>query len=250
MMDRRAVIRFEGVSKSFSRHHGHMLLREHLASLWRRNSGDRFHALRRVSFEVMHGESLAVVGNNGAGKSTLLGLVAGLAQPDEGTVEVNGRVAALLELGSGFHPDLTGRENVFLNAALLGFTRKQVVQSFDSILDFAGIGDFIDEPLRTYSSGMVMRLAFSIAVNVNPDILLIDEVLAVGDAAFQAKCFAKIREFRARGKSLLFVSHSHGIIPELCDRAIWLDHGEIIMTGEVAKVLEMYAGSRASVTST
>jgi ABC-type polysaccharide/polyol phosphate transport system ATPase subunit len=249
MISGRTVIRFEAVSKSFSRHSGHMLLREHFAALWRGRHRERLKALNRVSFEVAKGESLAVVGHNGAGKSTLLGLVAGLAQPDEGIVEVDGRVAALLELGSGFHQDLTGRENVHLNAALLGFTRKQVAERFDSIVDFAGIGDFIDEPLRTYSSGMVMRLAFSVAVNVDPDILLIDEVLAVGDAAFQAKCFAKIREFRAMGKSLLCVSHAHGMIGELCDRAIWLDHGELVMTGAVNSVLANYAGVRASVSA-
>lgn len=249
MMDR-TVIRFVGVTKSFSRKGGHLLLREHLASFWRTNQRERFKALSRVSFDLQRAESLAVIGHNGAGKSTLLGLVAGLAQPDEGVVEVHGRVAALLELGSGFHPDLTGRENVYLNAALLGFTRKQVNRAYDSILDFAGIGDFIGEPLRTYSSGMIMRLAFSVAVNVDPDILLIDEVLAVGDAAFQAKCFARIREFRAAGKSLLCVSHAQAMIPELCDRAIWLDHGELVMTGDVASVLATYAGSRASVSTT
>jgi ABC-type polysaccharide/polyol phosphate transport system ATPase subunit len=245
MKGQRPVIRFDGVSKSFSRHTGHMLLREHLMMLLRRGASERFFALRNVSFELAKGESLAVVGHNGAGKSTLLGLVAGLAKPESGTVEVSGRIAALLELGSGFHPDLTGRENVSLNAALLGISRKKAAQCFESIVDFSGIGDFIDEPLRTYSSGMTMRLAFSIAINVDPDILLIDEVLAVGDAAFQAKCFAKVREFRAAGKSLLCVSHANAVIPELCDRAIWLDHGELIMTGDVTSVLASYAGSRA-----
>jgi lipopolysaccharide transport system ATP-binding protein len=249
MIYRDCVIRFRNVSKSFSRHQGHMLLREHIASFWRGGHRKRFEALKNVSFEVMPGESLAVVGNNGAGKSTLLGLVAGLAQADKGSVEVNGRISALLELGSGFHPDQTGRENVSLNAALLGISRRRTAECFESILDFSGIGDFIDEPLRTYSSGMVMRLAFAVAVSVNPDILLIDEVLAVGDAAFQTKCFAKILEFREAGKSLICVSHAHGMIPELCDRAIWLDHGEAVMTGEVGSVLGAYAGSQASVST-
>jgi len=246
MTRKRRVIRFEEVSKSFSRHAGHMLLREHLAALGRGVRRERLQALKKVSFEVMEGESLAVVGNNGAGKSTLLGLVAGLAEPDQGIVEVNGRIAALLELGSGFHPDLTGRENVSLNAALLGISRKQTSERFESILAFSGIGDFIDEPLRTYSSGMIMRLAFSVAVSVDPDILLIDEVLTVGDTAFQTKCFAKVREFRDAGKSLICVSHAHATIPELCDRAIWLDHGEVVMTGEVGPVLATYAGSQVS----
>lgn len=246
-MHRRAAVRFQDVSKSFLRHSGHMLLREHLAAILQGRRREHFQALKNVSFEVMEGESLAVIGNNGAGKSTLLGLVAGLAQPDTGTVEVNGRIAALLELGSGFHPDLTGRENVSLNAALLGISRKKTAECFEAILDFSGIGDFIDEPLRTYSSGMVVRLAFAVAVNVDPDILLIDEVLAVGDTTFQTKCFAKIREFRKAGKSLLCVSHAQTVIPELCDRAIWLDHGEVMTAGAIGTVLSAYAGAQGSV---
>jgi lipopolysaccharide transport system ATP-binding protein len=241
------VIRFQDVSKSFPWHRGHLLLREHLTALWR--PGERFQALKKVSFEVMQGEGMAVVGSNGAGKSTLLGLVAGLAYPDAGTVQIHGRIAALLELGSGFHPDLTGRENVGLNASLLGLGRQQTAECFESILDFADIRDFIDEPLRTYPSGMIMRLAFAVAVSVDPDILLIDEVLAVGDTAFQDKCFAKIREFRKSGKSLLCVSHAHAMIGELCDRAIWLDHGELMMTGSVSDVLAAYTGSQTHVST-
>jgi lipopolysaccharide transport system ATP-binding protein len=189
-----------------------------------------------------------VVGNNGAGKSTLLSLVAGLSRPDEGTVEVNGQVAALLELGSGFHPYLTGRENVRLNASLLGLSRQRTGELFEQIVEFSGIGEFIDEPLRTYSSGMVMRLAFSVAVTIDPEILLIDEVLAVGDAAFQAKCFDKIREFRHAGKTMVCVSHASGMVRELCDQAIWLDHGELIMSGTVAEVTEAYAGHPTATT--
>lgn len=193
---------------------------------------------------------MALVGPNGAGKSTILGLLAGLAQPDSGRVKVHGRLAALLELASGFHVDLTGRENVSLNAALLGFTRKETERSFDEIVDFSGIGDFIDEPLRTYSSGMIMRLAFSIAVNVNPDIVLIDEVLSVGDAAFQQKCIAKIGDFRRAGKALVCVSHGNTTVRELCDRAIWLDHGELLMDGTVDAVLAAYSGSHPSLATT
>jgi len=244
-----SVIRFQDVSKSFPRHRGHLLLREHLGALLRGGFRERFYALKHVSFEVNKGESLAVIGHNGAGKSTLLGLVAGLAKPNAGVVEVHGRIAALLELGSGFHLDLTGRENVRLNASLLGLSRKQFESRYESIVEFSGIGDFIDEPLRTYSTGMMMRLAFSVAVNVDPEILLIDEVLAVGDAAFQSKCFEKICEFRKAGKALVCVSHAVGSIRELCDQAIWLDHGELIMTGAVDKVLAAYAGSQTSVTT-
>ena len=237
-----AVIEFVNVSKTFSHRASQMLLRNRVAHWLNGDKKKRFYALKNVSFSLEKGESLAVVGPNGAGKSTLLSLVVGLAQPNEGHIIVTGRIAALLELGSGFHPDLTGRENVFLNASLLGLTRKRTIAIFDEIVDFADIGDFISEPLRTYSTGMVMRLAFSVAVHMDPEILIVDEVLAVGDAAFQAKCFAKVREFRHAGKTLLCVSHAVVMVQELCDRAIWLDHGELVMTGSVRDVTEAYAG--------
>ena len=240
------VIEFQNVSKTFSRATGHMLLRSHLKRWFGAQHKERFYALKRVTFHLKRGESLAVLGPNGAGKSTLLGLVAALAEPDEGTVSVNGRVAALLELGSGFHHDLTGAENVRLNAALLGLSRSKTMEVFDEIVEFSGIGEFINEPLRTYSTGMVMRLAFSIAVHGDPDIMLIDEVLAVGDQAFQAKCFEKIGQFRAAGKTLLCVSHAAGMVQRLCDRAIWLDGGELIMGGTVDEVAAAYSGRRAA----
>jgi lipopolysaccharide transport system ATP-binding protein len=235
------VIEFHNVSKKYHRHAGQMLLRNHLTRFFSRQREVPFYALKRVSFSVERGESLAVIGGNGAGKSTLLGLVAGIAKPDEGSVAVNGQVAALLELGSGFHPDLTGRENVRLNAALLGLSRKQTAAAFEAIVEFSGIRDFIDEPLRTYSTGMMMRLAFSVAINRDPEILLIDEVLAVGDASFQAKCIEKIHSFRKAGKTLLFVSHTP-MIHQLCDRALWLDHGELILSGPATDVSAAYAG--------
>jgi ABC-type polysaccharide/polyol phosphate transport system ATPase subunit len=241
-----SVIEFQGVSKSFGRHAGQMLLRNHLTQFFRRGHKERFFALKNVSFRLEKGESLAVVGPNGAGKSTLLSLVAGLSKPDSGKVTVNGRLAALLELGSGFHYDLTGRENVRLNASLLGLSRTRTAEIFEEVLEFSGISEFIDEPLRTYSTGMVMRLAFSVAVHMDPEILLIDEILAVGDAVFQTKCFDKVREFRNSGKTLLCVSHASGIVQKLCDQAIWLDHGELIMTGSVGEVSEAYAGGQAA----
>jgi ABC-type polysaccharide/polyol phosphate transport system ATPase subunit len=234
------------VSKRFHRHSGQKLLRSHIQDWFRRSSADWFYALKDISFEVAAGESLAVVGRNGAGKSTLLSLITGLAQPDAGALEIHGRIAALLELGSGFHPDLTGSENVRLNAALLGFTRKQTSALFDRIVDFAGIGDFIDEPLRTYSSGMILRLAFSVAVNLDPDILIIDEVIAVGDKEFQARCMDKIRGFRESGKTIVAVSHSTSTLLDLCDRAIWLDHGELMMRGDARPVLRAYEGQFAA----
>jgi ABC-type polysaccharide/polyol phosphate transport system ATPase subunit len=238
------VIEFSNVSKAFNRAGGRSLLRHRLASLLRGHRKDPFYALKHVSFRVDRGESTAVIGANGAGKSTLLGLVAGLASPDEGSVTVNGRVAALLELGAGFHPDLTGTENVRLNASLMGLTRKRVSEVFDEIVSFSGVSDFINEPLRTYSSGMMMRLAFAVAVHCDPDILLVDEVLAVGDQSFQAKCFKRIHDFRREGRTLLCVSHSPGMVRDLCDRAIWLDHGEVVMTGRVSELLDAYAGAQ------
>lgn len=236
-----SLIEFQGVSKVYHRHAGQMLLRNHVTRFLTGQRESPFYALKRVSFTLERGESLAVIGSNGAGKSTLLGLVAGVSKPDEGVVRVNGQIAALLELGSGFHPDLTGRENVRLNAALLGLSRKQTATAFEAIVEFSGIRDFIDEPLRTYSTGMMMRLAFSVAINRDPEILLIDEVLAVGDASFQTKCVERIHSFRKAGKTLLFVSHS-SMVERLCDRAIWLDHGELILSGPIREVLGAYAG--------
>jgi len=240
------AIEFQGVSKSFHRHAGQLLLRHRLTNWLRGRHKERFYALKNVSFELEEGEGLAVVGPNGAGKSTLLGLVAGLATPDTGTVTVNGRIAALLELGSGFHPDLTGAENVRVNASLIGLSRRRTADVFDQIVEFADIGDFIGEPLRTYSTGMIMRLAFSVAIHTDPAILLIDEVLAVGDQAFQAKCFERIHQFRHAGKTLLCVSHASGMVQELCDRAIWLDRGELMMSGPIREVIEAYSGHRTT----
>jgi ABC-type polysaccharide/polyol phosphate transport system ATPase subunit len=240
-----AIIEFEHVSKSFPHQGGAKLLRDHLDLRFRKQHSTIFYALKNVSFRVGPGESLAIVGGNGAGKSTLLSLVAGLTRPKEGRVTVKGRAAALLELGSGFHPDLTGRENVHLYASLLGLTRKRTEECFETIVEFSGVGEFIDEPVRTYSSGMVMRLAFSVAVHVDPDILIIDEVLTVGDQSFAAKCFERIWEFKRAGKTLLFVSHVPEMVRQLCDRTLWLDHGEVMLMGSPDEVLRAYSGNVA-----
>src|SRR3954469_11845281 len=202
------AVSFQNVSKAFPRHAGQMLLRDRVARLFRPKAKEPFYALRDVSFQVEHGESLAVIGHNGAGKSTMLNIATGLCSPTSGEVKVDGRVAALLELGSGFHPDLTGAENVRINSALMGLNRKETEARFEEIVEFSGIQEFIDGPLRTYSSGMGMRLAFSVAVNVDPDILIIDDVLGVGDQAFFAKCLDRIMQFRRDGKTILCVSHS------------------------------------------
>jgi lipopolysaccharide transport system ATP-binding protein len=236
-----AAVSFQNVSKYFYRQAGRMLLRHRIANLLRSAPREKFYALRDLSFSVEQGDSMAVIGSNGAGKSTMLNIATGLCFPSGGSVKVNGRVAALLELGSGFHPDLTGAENVRVNAALLGLSRAQVREQYESIVEFSGVRDFINEPLRTYSSGMMMRLAFSVAVNVEPDILIVDEVLGVGDQAFFQKCLDRIMEFRRQGKTILCVSHSLQTLESLCNNAIWIDHGRLIQSGPVKQVIRAYA---------
>lgn len=240
------VIEFDNVSKSFHRAAGRHLLRNYIVGLFGRKTPDPFYAVRNVSFKIKAGETVGVVGSNGAGKSTLLSLVTGLTPPCTGRIEVNGRVAALLELGCGFHPDLTGRENVMLNASLLGFKRRRAEELYDSIIDFAEMQEFIEEPLRTYSTGMHLRLAFAVAVNLDPEVLIIDEVLSVGDRAFQEKCIDKIFEIKQQGKTILAVSHAAGAIQHLCDRALWMDHGELVMDGDCREVLQAYEGHSTS----
>jgi ABC-type polysaccharide/polyol phosphate transport system ATPase subunit len=240
-----AAISFENVSKRFSKHAGQILLRDRMSRFLQRRDRAQFYALRNVSFAVERGDSLAIIGGNGAGKSTLLNIATRLCLPSEGVVTVRGRVAALLELGSGFHPDLTGAENVRINAALLGLNRAETRERFDAIVEFSDIGDFIDEPLRTYSTGMGMRLAFSVAVNVDPDILIIDEVLGVGDQAFFQKCLDRIHRFRHAGKTILCVSHSFSTLETLCNQAIWLDHGRLLAAGPTKQVIRAYSESSA-----
>jgi lipopolysaccharide transport system ATP-binding protein len=197
-------------------------------------------AVQDVSFTVRRGEAFGFIGSNGSGKSTLLKLVAGILRPDSGTVQVEGRVAALIELGAGFHPEISGRENVYINAAVLGLTRREVDERFASIVEFSGLADFIDEPVKTYSSGMYVRLGFAVAIHTRPDVLLVDEVLAVGDEAFAHRCLRKIEELLAAGRTLLFVSHSLSLMESLCDRVLWLDHGRARMIGEPRRVVDAY----------
>lgn len=199
-----------------------------------------FHALRDVSFEVKKGESVGIIGRNGSGKSTLLQIIAGTLQPSEGSVTVNGRVAALLELGSGFNPEFTGRENVYLNASILGLTREETEERFADITAFADIGEFIDQPVKTYSSGMSVRLAFAVQSMVDPHILIIDEALSVGDYFFQQKCARRMRELRERGTTLLFVSHDLGSVRDLCQKALYLKTGDIVYWGESEKTISHY----------
>jgi ABC-2 type transport system ATP-binding protein len=199
-----------------------------------------FWALQDVALNVYRGEVFGIVGVNGAGKSTLLKVVARVLRPTKGRVIVRGKVAPLLELGAGFHPELTGKENIFLNGALLGFSHREMQEKYDQIVEFAELGQFISAPIRTYSSGMYARLGFSVATASNPDVLIVDEVLSVGDEAFQNKCAARIETFRQRGAAILLVSHNMGMIEAMCQRAVWLDHGIVKAIGEPVQVIRAY----------
>ena len=227
------VIRLSGVSKRFVIRKDNSL-KERLVTLGRagRRHSEDFWALRGLSTELRAGETVALIGHNGSGKSTLLKIIGGILAPTEGSVELRGRIAALLELGAGFHPDLTGRENVYLNASILGLSREETDDRFDDIVAYSGISEFIDTQVKFYSSGMYVRLAFAVAVHTDPDILLVDEVLAVGDEAFQRKCLDTIRTFQTEGRTIVLVTHSLGQVAELADRAILLHHGEVIQDGE------------------
>ncbi|AOE98594.1 ABC transporter ATP-binding protein [Serratia surfactantfaciens] len=203
-------------------------------------SGRSYLAIEDISFQVKKGESVALIGRNGAGKSTSLGLVAGVMKPSSGSVHVVGRVASMLELGGGFHPELTGRENIRLNATLLGLRRKELKQRLDKIIEFSELGEFIDEPIRVYSSGMLAKLGFSVITQVDPDILIIDEVLAVGDISFQRKCLETINEFKKKGVTILFVSHNLRDIEKICDRVIWIENHKMKVMGEAHSVIAQY----------
>jgi len=205
---------------------------------------ERFWALREISFSVAPGKMVGIMGANGAGKSTLLRLIGGVGRPDEGQIHVHGRIGALLDLGAGFHPDLTGKENVYINGVISGLSRKEVNRSFDSIVHFAELEDFIDSPLRVYSTGMQMRLAFAIAAHIEPEVLLIDEVLAVGDISFQQKCIQRIERFKSQGCTILLVSHEPALIAEQCDEAIWLRAGKMVSYDKASAVTKQYVRER------
>lgn len=217
-------------------------LRGTLANLLKSSgaNGENFWALQDVSFEVKKGEVLGIIGKNGAGKSTLLKILSQITKPTEGRIEINGRVASLLEVGTGFHPELTGRENVYLNGTILGMSRKEVKKKFDEIVEFSGVQKFINTPVKHYSSGMYVRLAFAVAAHLEPEILIIDEVLAVGDSEFQNKCLGKMKDVAGYGRTVLFVSHNLAAVESLCDKAILLDQGQLLNLGNTKKVIKAY----------
>jgi lipopolysaccharide transport system ATP-binding protein len=238
------AISVRGVSKRFRLERNRpSSLKEAILRLGRPRDADDFWVLRDISLEIEPGDFFGLIGHNGSGKSTLLRLMAGIHRPTEGEIESEGRLSALLELGSGFHPDLTGRENVFLNGAMLGFTRRQMATSMDRIIDFSGIGDFIDEPVKIYSSGMYVRLGFAVAVNVDPEILLVDEVIAVGDEEFQRRCMEHMEKLRAAGTTIVLVSHQTQLMRDLCDTVGWLDHGRLRALGPAEEVVDSYLAS-------
>ena len=233
-------IEFAQVSKRFQLQEG-KTLREFVPALFRgRAWSPPFYALRNVSFNVARGETLGIVGRNGSGKSTILKLIAGVTAPSEGDITVCGRVCPLIELGAGFHPDLTGRENVFLNASILGLSQKEVRARFDEIISFAELWDFVDTPVKRYSSGMYIRLGFSVAVHSDPEILLVDEVLSVGDSAFQEKCLEKMHEFQKLGTTIVVVSHSMDLMRNFCPRVLLLEGGHLVGDGSSAEMTRRY----------
>jgi len=236
------VIKVDNLWKSFPMRRDRPGLKEFVvnAPKFLREGNSRFWALKGVSLSVSKGESLGIIGRNGAGKSTLLSLLLGVAQPTKGSIEISGKRTPLLELGAGFHPDLTGKENVIINGVLLGYTEKEIRERMDSIIAFTELGEFINMPIRTYSSGMQMRLAFSIAIHTSPEVLLIDEILSVGDESFQKKSGKALLNLINGGVTTVYVSHSMEAIKKTCDRAIWLEHGEIRDQGETGFVVEEY----------
>ncbi|MDZ7959635.1 MAG: ABC transporter ATP-binding protein [Aulosira sp. DedQUE10] len=239
------------LGKRFNRYHAdrpRTIMEAALAGWRRMRAVESFWALRDVSFTVSPGEMLGILGKNGAGKSTLLQLIGGVGCPDEGRVIVNGRIGALLDLGSGFSPDLTGRENIFVTGIVAGLTRQEVARRFDNIVDFAELTESIDNPLRTYSTGMQMRLGFSVAVHTNPEILLVDEFLSVGDISFQTKCLERIADLKEQGCAIVYISHSAEQVQQLCDRALWLQQGRIVVDGEPEVVAGQYVAQMRSET--
>ena len=240
----KTIIQLDNVTVRFRVPHEKIPTFQEYAIRWlkkRRVTYSNFNALNDVSFSVQQGETIGIIGANGAGKSTLLKVISRVIRPTQGRVLLRGRIAPLLELGAGFDDEMTGRENIFLNGAVLGFSRKDIASRLEGIINFSGIGEFIDAPIRTYSSGMVARLGFAIATDVQPEILIMDEVLSVGDAEFQKKSMARIMEYHHNGSTILIVSHNPNSVNQLCNRAIWIEHGFLKMIGQTSDVLNQYS---------
>jgi len=230
----------ENMSKHFNVYYDKANTLKERMLFWNRNRGEKREVLKNINLEIKKGETVALIGVNGSGKSTLLKLLTKIIYPNSGKITTNGKIASLLELGAGFHPDFSGRENIYFNASIFGLTKKEIDERVEDIISFSELGDFIDNPIRTYSSGMYMRLAFSVAINVDADILLIDEILAVGDQHFQEKCMNKMMELKKQGKTMVFVSHSAPAVQFLCDRSVWIKDGQIHMDGKTEEVLSEY----------
>lgn len=235
------AIKVDHVYKSFNIYYDRANTLKERVLFWKRNKRrEKREILKDINLEIKKGETVALIGVNGSGKSTLLKLMTQIIFPNKGTIETHGKLTSLLELGAGFHPDFSGRENIYFNSSIFGLTKKEIDKRLDQIIEFSELQEFIDNPVRTYSSGMYMRLAFSVAINVDADILLIDEILSVGDQHFQEKCFKKMRELREEGKTMVFVTHSMESVRNLCDRAIWLYDGQVRMDGNTQEVIDEY----------
>jgi ABC-type polysaccharide/polyol phosphate transport system ATPase subunit len=237
------AVRVDHVTKSFRMYHERNQSLKSAIMRGRTSVHEDFLALKDVTFDVPTGSTFGLIGSNGSGKSTLLKCLANIYYPNQGSITHFGKIAAMLEVGSGFHAELSGRENIFLNGSILGMSRKEVTRKFDEIVEFSGVEQFIDQPVKNYSSGMYVRLGFAIAINVDPDILVVDEVLAVGDQEFQEKCYAKFAEFRKAGKTVILVSHSMETVQSMCDHVAWLNHGELKAVGKARPVIKSYLDS-------
>ncbi len=246
-MTGRLAVSVENVSKSFRIYHERNQSLKAAVMRRKRSSFEEFWALREVTLEIAQGKTFGLMGHNGSGKSTLLKCIARILEPNNGRIVAKGTIAAMLELGSGFHPELTGRENIYLNGSILGMSRKEIDAKLDQIIEFAGVGEFIDQPVKNYSSGMYVRLGFSVSIHVQPDILLVDEILAVGDMQFQERCREKFAEFKDEGRTVVVVSHGVGEMRTFCDEAAWLDHGRVVEVGPAAQIVDRYieAGHQA-----
>ena len=240
MQEKNVRIEVEHVYKDFNIYFDKANSLKEKILFWNRNKKEKREVLKDINLEIKDGEAVALIGVNGSGKSTLLKLMTKIIYPDKGKIETYGKLTSLLELGAGFHPDFSGRENIYFNASIFGLTKKQIDERLQNIIDFSELGSYIDNPVRTYSSGMYMRLAFAVAINVDADILLVDEILAVGDQHFQDKCINKMKELKKEGKTMVFVTHSMNTVKEFCTRAVWLDKGIVRMDGEPEGVIEEY----------